>query len=251
MVFPSFAVSASPLRVYDGADLLTDSQEEELLETLDEISERQQCDVAVATVQSLGGKSARTYADDFYDQNDYGMGSDYDGILLLVSISDREWYITTCGYGIYAITDDGRDYIAKQFVSDLTDGDYEEAFLTYADLCDKFLTQANAGQPFDGDYMPSGPLSVIWIPVSILIGFILSLLVTAVMKSELKSVHKKENATGYVKTGSLRITNSKDIFLYRKLDRRRKEQPHPHSGSGSSTHTSSSGRTHGGGGGRF
>ena len=40
-------------RLTDEADLLTDAEEEELLTKLDEISERQQCDVVVATVNSL------------------------------------------------------------------------------------------------------------------------------------------------------------------------------------------------------
>ena len=38
---------------------------------LDEISEKQQCDVVVVTENSLDGKSAQDYADDFFDYNGY------------------------------------------------------------------------------------------------------------------------------------------------------------------------------------
>ena len=92
-------------RLVDEADLLTDEEEADILEQLDEISERQECDVAVVTVDGLDGKSAMEYADDFYDYNGYGFGEEKDGILLLVSMEERDWYISTCGFGITALTD--------------------------------------------------------------------------------------------------------------------------------------------------
>ena len=98
-------------RLTDEADLLTDEEEELLLKQLDEISERQNCDVVVAAVDGLDGKSAMEYADDFYDYNGYGMGNERDGIILLVSMEERDWWISTCGFGITAFTDDGLDYI--------------------------------------------------------------------------------------------------------------------------------------------
>lgn len=66
-------------RLVDRADLLSELEEEELEARLDEISERQQADVVVVTVNSLDGKSAQDYADDFYDYNGYGIGTDKSG----------------------------------------------------------------------------------------------------------------------------------------------------------------------------
>ena len=42
-----------------------------------------------------GGKTAEAYADDYYDYNGYGYGENDDGLLLLVSMGEREWAITT------------------------------------------------------------------------------------------------------------------------------------------------------------
>ena len=86
-------------RLVDRADLLSELEEEELEARLDEISERQQADVVVVTVNSLDGKSAQDYADDFYDYNGYGIGTDKSGILLLVSMEARDWHITTTDSG--------------------------------------------------------------------------------------------------------------------------------------------------------
>ena len=59
-------------------------------------------------------------------------------------------------------------------------------------------------------------------------------------------------AASYEREGSMNLTNSRELFLYRDVHRteRPKESSSSDSG-GSSTHTSSSGTTHGGGGGSF
>lgn len=234
-------------RMYDEADLLTDTEEESLTEMLDEISLRQECDVAAVTVASAEGESLRDFTDDFYDYNGYGQGENRDGILFLVSIEDREWYITTTGFGITALTDAGREYIADRFTEDLSDGNYAEAFETYAQLCDEFLTQAAAGEPYDSGNLPKEPMSLLWIPGSVLIGFVLAFLVMLGMRVQLKSVKGESSAGNYVKKGSMKLTGSRDIYLYSHISREEIEEVN----SGSQTHTSSSGTEHGGGGGSF
>ena len=72
-------------RLKDEAGLLSEDEADSLLARLDEISERQSCDVIVVTVASLDGKTAESYADDYFDFNGYGLGQDGDGILLLLS----------------------------------------------------------------------------------------------------------------------------------------------------------------------
>ena len=148
-------------RVVDMAELLSDSEKTALLSKLDEISERQQADIVVVTADTLDKKTPMEYADDFYDYNGYGFGENNDGVLLLVSMEDRDWYISTCGYGITAITDAGIEYISDKFLSDLSDGNYAEAFSTYAELCDEFFTQAKTGQPYD-----VGHILYVQVPIS-------------------------------------------------------------------------------------
>ena len=52
-------------RLVDDADILTDSEEKELNQQLDTVSEEQECDVIVVTVDSLNGKTVEEYADDY------------------------------------------------------------------------------------------------------------------------------------------------------------------------------------------
>lgn len=242
-------------RVVDMAELLSDSDKTALLSKLDEISERQKMDIVVLTVNTLDGKTPRDYADDFYDYNGYGFGENKDGILLLVSMEDRDWWISTTGYGITALTDAGIEYISKKFLSDLSDGDYAQAFTTYAELCDQFITQAKTGEPYDIGNMPKEPFNVAWnILVAFVIGLVVAFVVTNIMKKQLKTVQLKSEANNYVKSNSMIVTENRDLFLYNQVSRRaRPKETDNRSGSsgGSSTHTSSSGSSHGGGGGKF
>ncbi len=246
---PVFAEESQP-RLVDNADLLTESEEDALNATLDEISSRQEMDVVVVTTDSLDGKTATEYADDFYDNNGYGFGESYDGILLLVSMADHDWAISTCGYAIDVFTDAGQEYMSDKFVSYLSDEEYEQAFTTYAELCDDFITQAKTGEPYDSDNLPKEPFAAgMNLVISLIIGLVAAFIITAVMRGKLKSVRSQAAAGSYMKKDSLKVTNSRDMFLYRHVDRR--EKPKDDSSSGSSTHTSSSGRTHGGSSGKF
>ena len=136
-------------RLIDMGEIVDESDEEELLAALDELSERQKLEVAIATVESLEGEDIGTMADDIYDRCNFGYGEDKDGVLLLVSKNDREWYISTCGYGITAFTDAGIQYIGKQMKSDLSDGNYAAAFHTYIDQCDQFIAKGKTSDDMD------------------------------------------------------------------------------------------------------
>lgn len=254
MVLPAFATETDGFadeyyRVVDMADLLTDSEEKALIEKLDELSLRQNMDVVVATTNDLEGYSVTEYADLIYDECQFGYGESKDGLLLLISMEDRDWYISTCGYGITAFTDAGIEYIGEQIKSDLSDGNYAAAFSNFAGLCDDFITQARNGEPYDSSNLPREPLSLIWIPIALVIGFVIAKIIVGNMKSQLKTVRKQAAANSYMRNGSMNITENRDLFLYHTVTR--SEKPKNNSSSGSSTHTSSSGTTHGGGGGKF
>ena len=242
-------------RLNDSAEVLTEDEDSELEASLEELSVRQSFDVTIATIDSLeseGYTSMEEYADDLYDYCQFGYGADRDGVLLLVSTGDRKWHISTCGYGITAFTDAGIQYLGEQMTPDMADGDYAAAFRTFIQWTDSYVTAAREGQPYDVDNMPKEPFSIVYLGVALVIGLVTALIVTGVMKSQLKSVAPQPDASSYVRQGSMRLTNQRDHFLYRDVHRTERPKASDSSDSGgSSTHTSSSGTTHGGGGGSF
>jgi len=236
--------------VYDEADLLTDSEESALIAELESISDDTNMDVVVALVNSTGELSPMEYADDFFDYNGYGRGADRDGLVLLISMEQSDWWISTRGYAITAFTDAGIEYIGEQVTPYLSEGEYAAALNEFAAQCDTFIAQAKTGDPFDTHNLPKEPFNPLMaLVIALIAGFIIGKIYTGKLKGQLKTVRKQTAASGYVRNGSLNVTNSNDFFLYRNISRTAKESSS--SDGGSSTHKSSSGASHGGGGGKF
>lgn len=245
-------------RLADQEELLTTEEQEELLARLDEISERQQCDVVIVTVASIEGKTATEYADDYFDYQGYGYGEKSDGILLLVGMKERVWAISTHGsLGISAFTDAGLDYIKEDVQFQLKLDNYAKAFRTFASLCDQFLTAAHKGKPYDVGNLPIKHASPSILIFLFPIGILIMAWKSRSKKRSLKSVVKKTGAISYKVPNSLHLWVDEDrITGSHVTKRKRHEESRDRGGSGgssggSTTHTSSSGRTHGGTSGTF
>jgi len=256
-LLPAAVSAASNLpRLTDDGDLLSPDEEQRLLTQLDEISRRQSFDVVVVTAAGIPeGYSVREYADNFFDYNGFGQGANRDGCLLLISMEERDWYISTRGYGITALTDAGIQYIGEKMIDEgLSDGDYLSAFQTYARLCDDFVTKAREGHPYDVGNMPKEkiPWGLVTL-VAVALGCGMAFIPVTAMKAQMKPVKSQRDAGDYVQRGSLTLTRNRDVFLYRNVTRTAipKDDSSHGGGGGSSVHTSSSGASHGGGGGKF
>ena len=252
---PDFRERSLP-RLVDDAGLLSQEEEETLLSQLDEISERQQFDVVVVTVDSLNGQYIEQFADDFFDANGYGFGDGHDGILFVISMGEREWGISTSGFGEKAFTDAGQEYIRKQFLPDLSDGNYYDAFAAFAKWADAFVTEAKEGKPYDEGHLPVTASNILFcVLVGLLVGFALAFLRVWIMKWQMRTVYHRSEASDYLVDGSCQIQDSRERLVRRTVNRIRIErQDHSGGGSGgggSTTHTSSSGRSHGGSHGNF
>lgn len=222
-------VSAARMpRLVDAADLLTDSQEAELLERLDTVSAELQADVVIVTLESCGGHSADQVIEAFYDEYDYGFGGNRDGVMLLLSMAERDYRILSNGFAADAITMSEIDEIGEHIVEELSAGEYMEAFMEFTSLCKYEIEGERNGFPFNFGLS---------LGVSAAIGIAVALIATGIMRSKLKSVRSQTGAREYAKPGSMKLTRSSDLFLYRTLNRRRKPQQ-------------SSGSRGGGGGGR-
>lgn len=249
-VYASVPVSADTLypRLTDEADALTDAEETEILEKLDKISSDKQVDIMICIVPSVGESSAMEYADNLFEDRFYGMGDDRSCVLLLISMEYSDWHITTAGYGITAVTDVGIDYIGEQITPMMSDGNFADAFLEYASLCERFIDMARSGNPFDADDLPREPFPAVRnFIICLVIGTIAAWIMTGKKKAQLITVRKQTAAKNYTKDGSLKIDESKEIFLYKTVAKQEKSD----SSGSSSTHTTKSGTTVGGGGGKF
>ncbi|MBQ4370229.1 MAG: TPM domain-containing protein [Oscillospiraceae bacterium] len=271
IVLSAGALAAQP-RVNDEAGLLEDGEIEKLERKLEKVFEDHDFELAILTAESTRGKSVEAFADDYYDENGYGYGLERDGALIVVSMAERDVYISTAGSGQRIFTDYGIDYVLDDVAGYLSDGDYYRAFNAFIEDSEELLEQAEGGEAYDidnpidgyeqeeyysGSYQERSKGSRVagkLIPAAI-VSFLISLLVVGGMKRKMNTAVKHEDARDYVRPGSFVLTRQRDTFLYCNVTRVRRQTDDDRGGrgghGGSSIHFSSSGISHGGGGRKF
>ena len=226
MLCISLAISASAASeadIYDEADLLSSAEETQIAEKLADISARFDAQIVIMTVPASDG-SLDTFVEDVYDSMHMGCGENRDGVLLLVCMDSREYRILSNGFAGEAIGMDQTDAMGDAIVSDLSDGNYADAFIIFADKCAYYLDGYLNGFPF-----PVGKNLLI----ALIVGIAAGIIVAFILKNQLKSVRQQKRANVYIKPGSMKITTRSDLFLYREVSRTQKQSSNS-SGSGSS-----------------
>lgn len=214
-------------QVFDEADLLNDSEELDLEEKLADLSSKYGAQIVVCTIESMDGGDIDEFLGFLYDEMEFGYGKNHDGVLLLVCMDPREYRILSNGFAGEAIDSGDIDSIGDVIVSDLSDGDYAAAFDAFADQCGYYLDGYINGFPFNFGKN---------LLICLVIGIVAGVVVAFVLKGQLKTVRKQNEANVYVKPGSMQVTVHNDFFLYRDVTCTRK-QSSSSSGSGSSRST--------------
>lgn len=138
-------VSAQAPSVVDKEGLLSLTEAETLENSFNQYHEEFGFTVAAATAESFGELSAEEYARKCYANNGY----DNDGILLLISEGEGQWYIYTSGICAQAISDSDAALIGEALTEDLVAGNYYNAFKTFAEkgtvpVCERLNADAVA-----------------------------------------------------------------------------------------------------------
>ena len=203
--------SSYPGRLYDGAELLTPSEKSSILAKLNEVSEQYKADFAIVTVNTVGSYSANAFIEEFFDRFPYGSGAmENGGVMLLISMQDRDCCIISDGTVGDTIGDYEIDVILDYIVSDLSAGYYSSAFDKFISKSEYYVNGALNGFPFN--FAPA-------IVISVIVGFIFSLIVVSSMKRKLKTVNPVNEANNYLRDGSLILSRANDMFLYATVSR--------------------------------
>lgn len=252
VTMPLFVFAKNNPQICDYANLLTEDQKNILLNDINSIKSSYEFDVVLVTTNSLNGKSAQKFAEDFYTSGNYGVGSEKSGILFLVAMNDREYWTLTHGYGIYSFTDYSINYINSKTAKKLSDGKYFEAFKEYLETAESFLKESKTNKPYDTNHtIKTTKNYVIAFVVTFAISAAIAFLIAHFIKKGMKVKNHKSKADEYIKNGSFNLTNSSDLFLYSNIITQAKSDNNDSSSkSGSSTHSNND-TTFGGGGGSF
>ena len=233
-------------RVIDEAEILTDSEEKELDAKIATIEQSHKVRILIGTMKSTDGTPLGKIANNVVDQ----IPADNGTIVLLLSMKERDWYISTDNKMRVRITDDrGIEHLADKFVPSLKENKYAEGFTAFAAAVDEMVTYyEKEGKPFNPDAFLLTIVTLVGalIPAAIVYWFIL-----ANLSDSMFSVRSAHEADDYVERGSFRLTHKEDVFLRTTESRETKHKETSSSSSGSYISTSSRDESHGGGGGKY
>ena len=238
------------LKVYDYAQVLTPEEERNLKRSIDLYIANHNMDMAIVTVKYHEKTNTMNYADDFYDYNGFGIGSNYDGVIFVLDFTfwqNGDLWMSTTGKAIDIYTDYRIDNILDSVVAKKNRG-YYEMFNTFIEKSDYF---AKEGIPvYD---VVAEAKKTAWSGITIF-SLIVSTIVILILIFKNKMVKKSPYANIYLLKDSVVVNKRSDNFITTHTTSVRINESSSSSGgsrSYSSTHRSSSGRSHGGGGRRL
>ena len=211
-------VSAAGNLVYDGENLLTDSEIRQLEAKFAEYPETYGFTPIVVTTDSFDGMTAEAYADNFYDTHSFPQ----DGILFLISFTEGEWYILTNGLCYENLGDATVREMGDELADILRQGNYLDAFLQFPEMTSVYFEDLGV---LGYGLIIAGCMGV---------GCLIGLIVAGIMALMMKSVGLKSAASDYVRPGSMQLTGQRDIFLYSHVTKTAKPKNNTSSGGGRS-----------------
>jgi len=218
------AVYAADLdMVTDITGTLSESQVAQLNERAVSISQQYQCDVAIIVIDAMtDSDGAFAWAQYLYNQYNFGYGQDRSGILLFLSMAERDYAMVAYGFGNTAFTDHGKDVMLDRYILPLLrDNRFFDAFSAYLDKSEEFLRLARDGSPFDVGTDPDAQSSSILIKlaVTILLPLMIAFGICTMWKSQMKTARMAVSACNYIPPGGFVLTGQADTFLYRTVTR--------------------------------
>ena len=263
---PVFAEEMTEQRVFDYAELLSDEDEREMHLWVADMQENWGMDLAFLTTNDTEGKSVQQYGADFYVEQNLGMGENYDGVIFVLDMGNREGQIITSGKAIDIYTDYYIDVMWDDMVGELSDGEYFQAFFTlYVDLI-HYATEYEKYQADPDSYLSdySKTQKVKSIATSLVIAAVFALVIAAMavssMRKSCRNVKPFTDGRAYLKENGFYLTVNRDSFAntHTSIMPIPRDDDNHHGGGisggswgGGSSTFSGGGRSFGGGGGKF
>lgn len=240
LVGMAVSASAASALVLDQADLLRPQEEKVLQQSLDQVNQKYQVRLAVVTVKSTGGVKTGEFANVMLDKiKDSRLKGN---MVLLLSMKDRDWYISTDNGMRKMITDKaGIKALSGKFLPALKKNNYPEAFGQYAKGTDELLAYyQKEGKPYD----PANAFNPLALAIGAAVALGIGFLVRRVLIGQMNNVMPALEAGVYLDRDSFQLEENADNYLYMTVHRKPKK-------SRESAKTDSTDEDHGGGGGKF
>ena len=233
--------SIYPASVVDTADVLTETQIDELSKRIRAVEKRHQIRIGIEFLKTIMGKDETVAANSLLDKN--FSGAKNGGILLLVVMDTRKWQLSTDSLMRSRIPN--TNSFSNYFLGDLSAGNYYNAASNFIDGVDKYLTYYEQnGAPYDA----SNEFDPMALMFAVVFSTVCGIMFRSALIGSMSNVRSAITATDYLKRESVKITERQDRFLFKNVSRRPKSKS---TASRSNGGGSGGGGGHGGSGGSF
>jgi len=237
--------------IIDNVGLLNQQEKASLTELIASAASIYNFDLVIVTEKNIGAYSPMEYADNFFDNNGYGLGQNKDGVLFLLVTDSHDYWFSTSGRGIKILNSTAGDKLENSVVKSLKEGNFYGAFNAFLVDWNEFLALDAVGR----NYNFFQRWNIVLVLIAWVIAFAIGLIVVQIWKSGMNTALAQTHAAAYVVPGSLAFKEKKDSFLYSTVNKtRRQTQGQGISSSGrgiSAGGFSGGGNRHGGRGGKF
>ncbi len=214
-----------PYYVSDSAGLLSPEEWKHLEAEAERISQGYQCGVYLATVQDYTEfgtySSFWNFSEDFYSNYRLGIGENRDGILLIMSMAERDYSLIAYGSNAhYAFTDYGKELLEDRFLDDFRQDDWAGGFEDYLRTCEEMLARAASGEPVDVPYTSRGDSrSAVGGIVTVVVPLLTAFGACEGMRRKMKPVSRQSRADEYIVQGGIDLNLKRDVFVNRTVTR--------------------------------
>ena len=201
--------------VKDGAGLMSDAERQTLESKAGELADRYGTGVYVLTVddyRSYGGSSSiELWTEKLYLDNQLGLGSEQNGVILALSMAERDYCLKIYGSdALFAYTDYAQGQLTDRFVSSFRNNDWYGGFSAYLNFGEKILKEAADGTPMERTVNWAGMIGGSSL-LSLLIGFITG-------KGRVGSLRRTMKNTGIKRTAVNYISHESGMYMRSKQD---------------------------------
>lgn len=204
--------------ITDNAGLLQEVQLQQLEQMAQAVADRYAVGVYIVTVpdyRELDPAGVYEAAHGIYHEYSLGEGQKRNGILLLLSMSGRDYALFRYGeQAVYAFNDYGVEKLEETFLDNFGNDDWNGGFADFVLECDRYLEKAASGKP-----VRESPVTRVLIAWAI--ALVIAAVVCAVLTGQMKTVRKGTSAASY--GGNLGLTEQFDQFTHRTETRRKIE----------------------------
>lgn len=228
--------------VQDDAGLLTAQEEDALESECGRLFNEHGAGVYIVTTPDFGGGDIKDWQGQVFSEYNLGADSDGSGVMLAISMAERDWGLVGFGAAQEAFSTYGRERLGGLILDDLSEGDFYEAFSKYLSIADDYLLAEEEGSPYTEKHRYGEG----WrIPLIIGVSFLLSLIVSACVvmfwKKGMNTRVRQNGAMDYLKAGSFYLSNQSDMFLYHTVSRTQRPKNNSSSSGGGGMSSNSSG----------